>query len=115
MDEAKLIEKLRLIEALFAGASTPGEREAAAQARERIRARLEAMKVEEPEVEYRFSLADGWSRRVFVALLRRYGLRPYRYPRQKRNTVMSRGPRKRRSGLLAGCGPRSRARRSPSE
>src|SRR5262245_537054 len=52
------------------------------------------MKAEEPEVEYRFSLADGWSRRVFVALLRRYGLKPYRYPRQKRNTVMSRGPRR---------------------
>jgi hypothetical protein len=34
-DEQRLIEKLQRIEALFAGAATPGEREAAAQARNR--------------------------------------------------------------------------------
>ena len=39
-DEQRLIEKLQRIEALFAGAATPGERDAAAQARDRIRARL---------------------------------------------------------------------------
>jgi hypothetical protein len=33
MDEVKLIERLRLIEALFAGAATPGERVAAERAR----------------------------------------------------------------------------------
>ena len=36
-DEQRLIEKLQRIEALFAGAATPGERDAAAQARDRIR------------------------------------------------------------------------------
>jgi hypothetical protein len=36
MDEAKLIEKLRLIEAPFAGATTEGERVAAGEARSRI-------------------------------------------------------------------------------
>jgi hypothetical protein len=30
-------------------------------------------------VEYQFSLADAWSRKVFVALLRRYDLEPYRH------------------------------------
>lgn len=35
-DEARLLEKLRAIESLFAGASTPGERVAAAEARKRI-------------------------------------------------------------------------------
>jgi hypothetical protein len=37
MDEAKLREKLQKIEALFAGATTEGERVAAAEARRRVR------------------------------------------------------------------------------
>jgi hypothetical protein len=39
-------------------------------------------------VEFRFSLADQWSRHLLVALLRRYGIKPYRYSRQRRTTVM---------------------------
>ena len=31
-----------------------------------------------------------WSQRLFVALLRRYGIRPYRYRRQRYTTVMAR-------------------------
>lgn len=73
MDEAKLLEKLRAIEALFAGATTPGERAAAADARARIQLRLDKMAEEAPPVEYRFTLADGWSRKLFMALCRRYG------------------------------------------
>jgi hypothetical protein len=38
-------------------------------------------------------MPDAWSRQLFVALCRRYGLKPYRYPRQKRTTVMLRVPR----------------------
>lgn len=90
MDEKRLIEKLRAIEALFAGATTPGERVAADRARQRIRERLEAWEREDPPVEYRFTMADMWSRKVFVALLRRYGIRPYRYRRQRYTTVMAR-------------------------
>jgi hypothetical protein len=33
-------------------------------------------------------LADLWSRKLFVALLRRYGLTPFRYHRQRYTTVM---------------------------
>jgi hypothetical protein len=44
--------------------------------------------------EIQFSMNDLWSRRVFVALLRRYGIRPYRYPRQRHTTVMARMPRR---------------------
>ncbi len=90
LDEAKLIEKLRLIEALHSGATTPGEREAAARARERIRERLAQVEKEDPPLEYRFSMGDMWSRKVFTALLRRYGIRPYRYHRQRHTTVMAR-------------------------
>jgi hypothetical protein len=93
MLESDLLEKLRKIERLYAGAATPGEKEAAAEAIARIRQRLgEVERVEKP-IEYRFTLTDGWSKKLFLALLRRYELRPYRYARQRRNTVMVRVPR----------------------
>lgn len=41
-------------------------------------------------MEFRFSLSDQWSRHLFVALLRRYGIQPYRYRGQRRTTVMAR-------------------------
>lgn len=92
MQEEDLLRKLQSIEALFSGATTEGEREAADKARERILERLgEATRVD-PPIEYRFSLTNRWSRRLLVALLRRYDLRPYRYPRQRHTTVMARVP-----------------------
>jgi hypothetical protein len=90
MDEAKLIEKLKLIEALHAGATTAGEREAAGRAKERILERLRAAEKVDPPVEYKFTLGDQWSKKVFVALLRRYGIAPYRYRGQRHTTVMAR-------------------------
>ena len=75
-DEQRLIERLQLIEALFAGAATPGEREAAAQARERIRARLQQQQQTDPPVEYTFTLRDRWSHKLLIALMRRYGIQP---------------------------------------
>lgn len=33
-------------------------------------------------------MVDGWSKQVFLALLRRYDLEPYRYAGQRRTTVM---------------------------
>lgn len=92
MNERELIEKLRLVENLFAGAATEGERDAAANAIDRIRRRLEETERTDPAVEYKFSLRDMWARRLFVALLRRYGIRPYRYPRQRYTTVMAKVP-----------------------
>ncbi|MBV6499896.1 MAG: hypothetical protein CJBNEKGG_02360 [Prosthecobacter sp.] len=93
MQESDLLEKLRKIERLYAGAATPGEKEAAAGAIARIRHRLDDMSRTEQPAEYRFTLMDGWSKKLFLALLRRYELRPYRYARQRRNTVMVRVPR----------------------
>ena len=88
MDEQSLKEKLSKIEALFEGAATDGEKQAAANARERVKARLEAMALESPPVEYKFKLPDVWSRRLLLALLRRHGLNPFRYRGQRRTTVM---------------------------
>jgi hypothetical protein len=91
--EDELRAKLRRIEALIAWGGTAGERDAAGAALERVKARLAAQVRIDPPVEIKFSLADTWSRQLFVALCRRYGLTPYRYPRQKLTTVMLRVPR----------------------
>ncbi|SRR6266404_3651287 len=92
--ERRLIEKLQRIEALFARPGTEGERIAAEQARQRILARLREAEKEDPAVEYRFSLSDRWSRRLFIALMRRYGVKPYRYHGQRRTTIMARVSKK---------------------
>jgi hypothetical protein len=93
-DEAHLREKLRKLEALFAGAGTPGEKNAAEAGLERIRARLAELEGSDPPIEMQFSLSDLWTRRLFLALCRRYGLKPYRLPRQRTTTVMLRVPKK---------------------
>lgn len=92
-DENLLREKLRKIEALFAGAGTAGERAAAGAAAERIRARLRDSTAREKAEEMKFTVSDPWSRKLFLALCRRYGLSPYRYPRMHRQTVILRAPR----------------------
>lgn len=91
-EEQRFIEKLQRIEALFAGAATPGEREAAAQARDRIRARLSQQQKIDPPVEFSFKLQDRWSHKLLIALLRRYQIRPYRYRGQRYTTIMARVP-----------------------
>jgi len=58
MDEARLIENLRLIEALHAGATTEGEKVASERARDRILERLRLFEQEDPAVEFRFSMGD---------------------------------------------------------
>jgi hypothetical protein len=93
-DEQQLIDKLRKVEALFSGAASDGERAAAASAIDRIRERLKSTQAIDPPVEFRFSMNDEWSRRLFVALLRRYGVAPYRYSGQRRTTVMARVPKR---------------------
>ena len=92
-NEQQLREKLRKIYALFEGASTSGERSAAAAAIKRVRESLAAIAATEEAVEFRFTLSDRWQRRLLSALCRRYGLQPYRYKRQRYTTVMLRAPR----------------------
>ena len=91
--EVRLREKLRKIEALFAGAATPGEKAAANAAAERIHARLGNAAASEALEEIRFSIPDSWSRQLFIALCRRYGINPFRYRRMHRQTVIVEGPR----------------------
>jgi tRNA nucleotidyltransferase (CCA-adding enzyme) len=93
MTEQQLREQLRKISALYEGATTPGERSAAAAAIERVKKAIAAIAHTEPPSEFQFMLPDLWQRRLFSALCRRYGLEPYRYKRQRYTTVVVRAPK----------------------
>lgn len=89
-DEQRLKEKLRAIEALVAGTTHDGERDAAANARQRIIERLVAVMAETP-LEWQFTV-DRYQRQLLIALARRYDLKPYRYNRQRYSTLIIRAP-----------------------
>jgi len=91
MTRKELIEKIRKVEALFSGTDSPGEKQAARSALERLQAQLKG--APEPAVEYKFKIDDPWKRQLFLALCRRNNLHPYRLPRQRAATVMVRVPR----------------------
>jgi len=91
--EQLLRAKLRKIEALFAGAATEGEKVAAGAAAERIRERLGRTAGNEGSIEIKFSIPDVWSRQLFIALSRRYGVRPFRYRRMHRQSIVVRAPK----------------------
>ena len=90
LDDDQLRAKLAKVEALFRRADSAGERAAAEAALERLKGRLGASDQErEPEIELQFSLPDMWSVRLFLAVCRKHGVRPYRYARQRQTTVMA--------------------------
>jgi hypothetical protein len=91
--EGTLLEKLRKIEALYAGTNVDGEREAARRAAERIRARLAELRGREEDEVLVYSLPDPWKRKLFVALCRRYGLKPYRERGRRYSSVNVRAPK----------------------
>jgi hypothetical protein len=92
LSEDHLREKLRKIESLYAGAKTAGEKSAASAAAERIRLKFENASKQERTEEFKFSIPDPWSRQLLIALCRRYGIKPFRYTRMHRQTVIVRAP-----------------------
>ncbi len=89
--EEALRAKLAKVEALFRRAGGPGERAAAGAAMDRLRARLGSREGKrEAEVELRLTLPDMWSVSLLAAVCRKHGIKPYRYARQRRTTVMVR-------------------------
>ena len=88
--EEELVEKLRRIEALFAQAGSVPERMGIDQPLEGFRFGGTSPAGSSNQCELRFTLEDRWSRHLFVALMRRYGIRPYRYRGQRQSTVMAR-------------------------
>ncbi len=93
-DEAAFLAKMKELEAMFVGATAQLERATASLARDRIRRTLREQAVRDGEIEYRFTLSNTWSMKLFIALVRRYGMRPYRHPGQRRTTLMVKGPKR---------------------
>ena len=79
--------KIRKIETLFSKSQFLGEKDAAEAALKRVKETL-ASTIKAAPTEYTFTLSNHWSKKLFIALCRRYELRPYRYARQRRTTVM---------------------------
>jgi hypothetical protein len=92
MYENELRDKLRKIEALFSSATMDGEKYAASEAIRRIKEKLAKFNKQEKSVEFRFSLPDRWSRQLFIALCRRYDIKPYRYGKQRQTSIMLKAP-----------------------
>lgn len=90
-DEDLLLSRLEKLAALFARAGTPGERSAAGAAIERLTDRLGKG---EATTELQFSLDDAWGVKLFLAICRKHGIQPYRYPRQRRTTLVVNAPRR---------------------
>jgi hypothetical protein len=90
-DDTQIREKLAKIKALFAGATTHGERQAAQAAIDRLQQRIDVVSpllaAGDPPEEFRFSLNNPWSLRLFLALCRSMGHKPYRYPRMRHTSV----------------------------
>lgn len=83
-----LIERIKKIEALIIGASTEGEKKAAESAKERILRKYPEIEIHKNPLEYRLSTDNEWNKKLLLALCRKYGIKPYRYHRQKYTTVM---------------------------
>lgn len=91
--EDRLQQRILKAERLYFGAATAGERDAAEAAIERLKAKFAESTWRDPPIEMKLSMPEPWSVQLFVALCRRNGLKPYRYARQRRTTVMVRAPR----------------------
>lgn len=80
------LDKLAKIEALLERASSEGERQAAAFAKERVLAKISEIHNSSP-VEYKISFDSPWKKRLFITLCAKHGYNTYRYSRQKRTTT----------------------------
>lgn len=86
MTESDLLRKLAAIEALLGGATSSGERDAARAARERIEAKLGALPANCQD--WYFTLNEAWSRKLFGAMAKKYGLETFRYKGQRRTSLV---------------------------
>lgn len=87
MTEAELKRKLAAIEAMVRGAMTDGERAAAQHVFDTFKQKTP----DEVSQELAFTVHDVWARKLFMAMLRKAGLEPYRMRGQRRTTIMIQG------------------------
>lgn len=87
LSELGLIDKLQKIEALYLGATTAGERAAAAQVMANVQNKLESYRQEEKTTEWTLTVENQFEKRLLKAILAKHGLSVYRYPRQRYTTL----------------------------
>lgn len=87
LSELGLIDKLQKIEALYLGATTAGEKAAAAQVMANVQNKLESYRQEERTMEWKFTLKNYFERRLLKAILSKYGIESYRYYGQRHTTL----------------------------
>jgi hypothetical protein len=87
MTEAELKRKLAAVEAMVLGAMTEGERAAA----QHVLANLKQKTPDETCQDWSFTVHDVWARKLFMAMLRKAGLEPFRMRGQRRTTIMTHG------------------------
>lgn len=80
-----LVDKIQKIQALIDRASSEGERQAAELAKQRLHDRIK-----ENPIEYKVTSHSKWEKRLFGAVCKKNGFKPYRYSRQKYTTTMVR-------------------------
>ena len=85
-----LLERIKKIERLIIGATTEGEKKAAISAKARILKKYPEVEVHKNPKEYALYTSDNWHKKLLIAICRKYGVKPYRYHRQKYTTVMVR-------------------------
>ncbi len=85
MDEDGLVEQLHDIERKLAAGGAVGL--------EACRAELAAWRQREPDQEFRLKVATPTAQRVLLGWCYRYGVTPYRTPRQRQTMVCVRVPR----------------------
>lgn len=83
-----LLERIKKIESLIIGAKTAGEKKAAISAKERILKKYPELEIHKAPKEYALYTPDNWHKKLLIAICRKYGVKPYRYYRQKYTTVM---------------------------
>lgn len=82
-----ILERIKKVEALIDWAKSVWEKNAAIAARERILKKYPELDIKNNIIEYTIKTQDFWHKKLFVAICRKYNIKPYRYYRQKYTTV----------------------------
>lgn len=84
-----ILDKIKKIEALINSTNIAGEKQAALAAKKRLLDKVAELPQQSIDpVEYSLHTADHWHKQLLLALCGKYGIKPYRYHRQKYTTVM---------------------------
>ena len=100
MDDATALDRMRTLEARILGLPASADLAAVHAGVERLRAQLAETRTREHDEVFTTSIPDPCARAVFLALCRRYGLKPHRHARQRRATVVVAAPPSFYEGVL---------------